>query len=84
MLDAVRHHHEMLDGSGYPDGLSGDAISDVVRVLTICDLYAALTERRPYKPAMSSADAMLTLEGMKGRVEPLFVETFGKALSQSA
>ena len=84
MLDAVRHHHEMLDGSGYPDGLSGDAISDVVRVLTICDLYATLTERRPYKPGMTPSDAMLALEGMKGRVEPLFVEAFGKALAQAA
>ena len=84
ILDAVRHHHEMLDGSGYPDGLSGEAISDVVRFLTICDIYAALTERRPYKPAMSSSDAMQTLHGMSGRLEPLFVQAFGKALAQAA
>ncbi|GJE44435.1 Ribonuclease Y [Methylobacterium soli] len=81
ILDAVRHHHEMLDGSGYPDGLSGDAISDVVRFLTICDVYAALTERRSYKPAMSSAEALRVLHGMSGRVEPRFVHAFGKAVA---
>ena len=84
MLDAARHHHEMLDGSGYPDGLSGEAISDVVRFLTICDVYAALTERRPYKPAMRSADALRALHEMGDRVEPRFVQAFGKALAQGA
>ncbi|WP_238257953.1 HD-GYP domain-containing protein, partial [Methylobacterium gnaphalii] len=45
-LDVVRHHHEMLDGSGYPDGLRGSEISDRVRLVTICDIYAALDQRR--------------------------------------
>ena len=60
-LGAVRHHHEMLDGSGYPDGLVGAEISDTVRLLTICDIYAALTERRSYKPPMPPRDAMAIL-----------------------
>ncbi|MER2264237.1 HD-GYP domain-containing protein [Methylobacterium oxalidis] len=84
MLDAVRHHHEMLDGSGYPDGISGDAISDVVRFLTICDIYAALTERRSYKPALSPNEAMVILQGMQGKIEPRFVQAFGKAVAQAA
>ena len=44
ILDAVRHHHEYLDGSGYPDGLCAESISDLVRILTISDIFAALIE----------------------------------------
>ena len=80
-LDAVRHHHEMLDGSGYPDGLSGEAVSDVVRLLTICDIYAALTERRPYKEPMPTGEAMAVLHGMGGKLEAGFVQAFGTAVS---
>ena len=53
ILDGVRHHHEYLDGSGYPDGLTAPEISDLVRLLTIADIFAALIEVRPYRPAMS-------------------------------
>ena len=84
MLDAVRHHHELLDGSGYPDGLRGEAISDVVRFLTISDIYAALTERRSYKPAMTPDEAMAVLQGMSGKVEPGFVQAFGRAVARAA
>jgi putative nucleotidyltransferase with HDIG domain len=84
MLDAVRHHHELLDGSGYPDGLRGEAISDVVRFLTICDIYAALTERRSYKQAMTSGEAMAVLQAMSGKVEPGFLQAFGRAVARAA
>ncbi|MFE1597768.1 HD-GYP domain-containing protein [Methylobacterium sp. ID0610] len=80
-LDVVRHHHEMIDGSGYPDGLSGDAVSDPVRLLTICDIYAALTERRAYKTPMRMADAMAVLQGMDGKLEAGLVQSFGRALA---
>ena len=53
MLDMVIHHHEYLDGSGYPHGLSGGEISDLVRMTTIVDVFGALIERRPYRPALS-------------------------------
>src|ERR1700726_3125750 len=46
MLDVVLHHHELLDGTGYPDGLQGDQISDIVRLTTIVAIYAALGEKR--------------------------------------
>jgi putative nucleotidyltransferase with HDIG domain len=49
MLDVVLHHHELLDGSGYPNGLSGDQISDIVRLTTIVDIHAALVEKRAYR-----------------------------------
>jgi HD-GYP domain-containing protein (c-di-GMP phosphodiesterase class II) len=47
-LDIVIHHHEYLDGSGYPHGLRGSEISDPVRIVTICDVFGALVERRAY------------------------------------
>ena len=54
ILDAVRHHHEYLDGSGYPDALCAESITDIVRILTISDIFAALIEHRTYKPTMSA------------------------------
>lgn len=74
-LDAVLHHHEALDGSGYPHGLTGDRISDLTRVLTICDIYAALSEPRPYKEAMKPPQIMEILDGLarSGKVEPALV-----------
>jgi putative nucleotidyltransferase with HDIG domain len=83
-LDAVRHHHEVLDGSGYPDGLAGGAIGDLVRMLTICDIYAALTERRPYKPPLSADEALRILAGMSGKLEPALLEAFGRAVLHPA
>jgi hypothetical protein len=47
----VRHHHERLDGSGYPDGLSGDAIPLVAQIMAVVDQYDAVTRRRPYQDA---------------------------------
>ncbi len=53
----VRHHHERLDGSGYPDGLAGDAIPYLSRILTIADVYEAVTSDRSYRPAMNTREA---------------------------
>jgi putative nucleotidyltransferase with HDIG domain len=64
ILTAVRHHHEYLDGSGYPDGLSGSAIPSVVRMLTICDVFGALVEQRSYKLPLPSDEAYRRLEQM--------------------
>jgi putative nucleotidyltransferase with HDIG domain len=75
-LDGVRHHHEYLDGSGYPDGLSGSQISDLVRLLTISDIYAALIESRSYRPAMSREAAYSILGGMDGKLESSLVKAF--------
>ena len=47
--DVVRHHHERMDGSGYPDGLMGEEIPLAARIVAICDVYEALTNRRPYR-----------------------------------
>jgi putative two-component system response regulator len=64
----VRHHHERLDGSGYPDGLIGDAVPLLAQIMGVVDVYDALTTARPYKPARSperAYDALL-LEVDKG------------------
>jgi putative nucleotidyltransferase with HDIG domain len=76
ILDAVRHHHEYLDGSGYPDALCGDSINDLVRILTISDIFAALIEHRHYKPTMPRADAYDILCGMTGKLEKPLVTAF--------
>jgi putative nucleotidyltransferase with HDIG domain len=76
ILDAVRHHHEYLDGSGYPDALSAASISDIVRILTISDIFAALIEHRTYKPATPREKAYDILRGMNGKLEKPLVEAF--------
>jgi putative two-component system response regulator len=62
VLPIIRHHHEKLDGSGYPDGLRGDAIPLTARILQIVDVYDALTTERPYKKAFSAGEALLTMK----------------------
>jgi putative two-component system response regulator len=64
----VRHHHERLDGSGYPDGLKGDAIPLLAQIMGIVDVYDAITTDRPYKPAATAARAYaeLTEEAARG------------------
>ena len=76
MLDMVLHHHEYLDGSGYPNGLSGNEISDLVRTMTIADVFGALIERRPYKSPSSGADAYQILIDMGARLDKDLVRTF--------
>ncbi|WBL82062.1 HD domain-containing protein [Bradyrhizobium xenonodulans] len=76
VLDAVRHHHEYLDGSGYPDALCGESINDIVRILTISDIFAALIEHRHYKPTMPRAEAYNILCGMNGKLEKALVASF--------
>jgi HD-GYP domain-containing protein (c-di-GMP phosphodiesterase class II) len=60
-LEPVRHHHERLDGSGYPDGCSGEAIPMPTRMLAIADIYSAMVRDRPYRKAMVSGEAMRKL-----------------------
>lgn len=76
MLDVVEHHHEFLDGTGYPDGLAGDAIHDIVRFITIADIFGALIERRSYKPPMPNRKALEIITSMKGKLDPSLVRAF--------
>ena len=76
MLDVVLHHHEFLDGSGYPDGLKGDEISDIVRLTTIVDIYAALVESRPYRIPFTHAKAFSIMEKMEGKLDQHLLVAF--------
>jgi putative two-component system response regulator len=66
VLPIIRHHHEKYDGTGYPDGLRGQEIPLLARVLQIADIYDALTSPRPYKPAYSAEEALRTIEEESG------------------
>jgi putative nucleotidyltransferase with HDIG domain len=76
MLDVVLHHHEFLDGSGYPDGLHADRISDIVRLTTIVDIYSALVEARAYRVPFTHAKAFAIMEQMKGKLDPHMLQAF--------
>ncbi len=62
VLPIIRHHHEKMDGTGYPDGLKGEEIPRTARILTIVDVYDALTTARPYKHAFSPEEALKTMD----------------------
>lgn len=74
----VRHHHERYDGSGYPDGLSGDRVPLLAQVIAIVDVYDALTTDRVYRRGMSSEAAIseLRLEASRGWHRPELVDEF--------
>lgn len=76
LCDVIRHHHEKLDGTGYPDGLKGDEISPLVRILTIADVYDALTTERSYRPRKSRQEAATILRSMKKELDQDIVELF--------
>jgi putative nucleotidyltransferase with HDIG domain len=69
VLDVVLHHHELLDGSGYPEGLTGDRISDIIRIITLLDTYAGLLEPLGDMPALSRAQAFGVIEQMQGKID---------------
>jgi putative two-component system response regulator len=85
VLPIIRHHHEKLDGSGYPDGLQGDAIPITARILQIVDVYDALTTERPYKRAFSITDALQIMkeEVAKGWWDPHIFEQFERLVKSS-
>jgi putative nucleotidyltransferase with HDIG domain len=76
VLDVVLHHHEYLDGSGYPDGLRGPQIKDLVRLMTIADVFGALMERRSYKPPLPMPDAYRILLDMGPKLDHDMVREF--------
>jgi HD-GYP domain-containing protein (c-di-GMP phosphodiesterase class II) len=71
ILPIVRSHHECWDGSGYPDGLVGEEIPLVARIVCLADVYDALTSDRPYRPGFTHEKAMDIMEnGMQGHFDP--------------
>jgi HD-GYP domain-containing protein (c-di-GMP phosphodiesterase class II) len=76
MLDVVLHHHEFLDGTGYPDRLRGEQISDIVRLTTIVDIYAALVENRAYRQPFTHERAFAIMEQMGGKLDQHLLQAF--------
>jgi len=66
VAEMALHHHERLDGSGYPDGLSGDELSLECRILAVCDVVEAMSSFRPYRPARSKAETLKEIRGGRG------------------
>jgi putative nucleotidyltransferase with HDIG domain len=69
-------HHEKLDGTGYPDGLSGSRLDDYIRMTTIADVYSALIDMRAYKGAMSSVEALDIMEKSHGHLDMDLLRAF--------
>ena len=83
ILDVIRHHHEYLDGTGYPDRLQGRQISDYVRIVTICDIYAALIERRPYRAPMPHQQALAVLTDLGVKLDRNLLKHFEAVVADS-
>jgi HD-GYP domain-containing protein (c-di-GMP phosphodiesterase class II) len=78
-LDVCLHHHEKMDGSGYPHHLPGEQISLLARMAAVCDVYDAITSNRPYKAGWDPAESVARMASWKGH----FDETVFKAFVQS-
>ncbi len=75
--EVVGHHHEWFDGSGYPQGLAGEAIPLAARIFAIADVFDALTSPRPYKPALSLEESLAILEQGRGsHFDPHLLDLF--------
>lgn len=80
-LDVVRYHHERMDGAGYPDGLHGEEIPLLARILAVADVYDALTSHRSYRPAWSHERAMRVIqEGAGSQFDPACVEAWSRLM----
>ncbi|WP_369409084.1 HD-GYP domain-containing protein [Deinococcus arboris] len=82
-LDLVRYHHERWDGTGYPSGLRGQNIPDTARLFTLIDVFDALTNARPYKPAWTRDRALSEIRSQAGRqFDPQYVEAFLRMMAE--
>jgi putative nucleotidyltransferase with HDIG domain len=76
VVDIARQHHEYLDGSGYPQGLAADQLSDLVRVMTIVDIFSALIDRRSYKKPIPRPTAYQMMQRMHGKIDLVLLQAF--------
>lgn len=83
ILQAIKHHHERVDGRGYPDGLKGDSISLEAKILCVADTYDAMVTDRPYRKGLSKNIAISELNKCSGtQFDAAVVEAFLKVLSE--
>jgi putative nucleotidyltransferase with HDIG domain len=76
VIDVCLHHHERIDGTGYPDALPADALSRAVRIASICDVYDAVTSLRPYKKPWRPEDALRRMACWRGHFDPELLAQF--------
>ncbi|MCE4537036.1 HD-GYP domain-containing protein [Pelomonas sp. P7] len=79
-LDVCLHHHEKIDGTGYPHKLAGDQISLFARMGAVCDVYDAITSTRPYKSAWDPAGSLQRMAQWKGQFDPVVFQAFVKSV----
>ncbi|HEV6967348.1 HD-GYP domain-containing protein [Roseateles sp.] len=79
-LDVCLHHHEKIDGTGYPHKLAGDQISLFARMGAVCDVYDAVTSTRPYKSAWDPAGSLQRMAQWKGQFDPVVFQAFVKSV----
>jgi HD-GYP domain-containing protein (c-di-GMP phosphodiesterase class II) len=85
IAQVVRHHHERVDGLGYPDGLAGDEIPLPARIITVADAYNAMTSDRPYRDAMPSRVARLRLaQAVESQFDTAVVAAFEAILAAAS
>jgi HD-GYP domain-containing protein (c-di-GMP phosphodiesterase class II) len=82
LCDIIRHHHEKIDGTGYPDRLKGNEITKLVRITTVADIYDALTTDRSYRRKMTRQEACDELRKMTESVDQEIVEIFVKTIER--
>ncbi|TDM09924.1 MAG: phosphodiesterase [Ideonella sp. MAG2] len=80
VLDVCLHHHEKMDGSGYPGKLVGEDISHLARMGAICDVYDAITSNRPYKEGWDPAESIARMATWQGHFDPDMFKAFVKSL----
>lgn len=80
VMDVCRHHHERVDGTGYPDGLTVERISLLARMGAVCDVYDAVTSDRPYKAAWDPAQALSQMATWKGHFDPVIFQSFVRSV----
>jgi HD-GYP domain-containing protein (c-di-GMP phosphodiesterase class II) len=85
VANIVRHHHERLDGQGYPDGLSGADIPIIARIIAVADAYDAMTSDRPYRDAMPSRVARLRIaQAVASQFDTAVVAAFEAILAEAS
>ncbi|QTN47391.1 HD-GYP domain-containing protein [Ectopseudomonas mendocina] len=80
VLDVCLHHHEKVDGSGYPHGLQGEQISLFARMGAVCDVYDAITSNRPYKQGWDPAESIRKMAEWKGHFDEEVFQAFVKTV----
>ncbi|MDR0775773.1 MAG: HD-GYP domain-containing protein [Azonexus sp.] len=78
--DVCLHHHEKIDGSGYPKGLNGQTISLYAKMGAVCDVYDAITSNRPYKAGWDPAESIKRMAEWQGHFDPVVFQAFVKSL----